>query len=309
MAPSANGWRDIAITQAGVITREQLAAVGVRPWAVAHRIATERWQKLSSTVVCTTTGPLSAEQRAWFAVLHGGTGALLGGLSAAAAAGLKKWDRDKVTVVVPYNSEVPPAVDGVIYVRSRRNLARMTSASSGVPRLILEPAILMFAASTDSDRTAQGVLAAAVQQRRTTPTDLIHWLDELKPLRRSKLLRDALREMAGGAQSLAEIDITRLCRTFRLRQPDRQIKRRDSEGRVRFTDCEWRLPDGRTLILEIDGLFHMDVDSWEDDLARQRALSAPDRTIVRCTSREVRDDPERIARDLRALGVPPAVAS
>jgi hypothetical protein len=135
---------------------------------------------------------------------------------------------------------------------------------------------------------------------------MARWLEDLAPLRRSAMLRQVLAEIAGGAQSVAEIDMKRLCRAFGLVPPVRQVKRRDSEGRIRFTDCEWRLPDGRTLVLEIDGAFHMDVESWEDDLARQRALSGRDRIIVRCTSREMRDGQERLARDLAALGVPRA---
>ena len=88
--------------------------------------------------------------------------------------------------------------------------------------------------------------------------------------------------------------------------PDRQVKRKDADGRSRFTDCEWRLADGRILVLEVDGSFHMEVEHWEDDLARQRALAASDRIIVRCTSRELRDDAGRVARDLVNLGVPRA---
>ena len=94
----------------------------------------------------------------------------------------------------------------------------------------------------------------------------------------------------------------RMCRRFGLALPDRQVKRRDSTGRLRFTDCEWRLPDGRTLVLEVDGGFHMDAEHWEDDIARQRGLTATDRLVIRCTSRELRDEPERVARDLRLLG-------
>lgn len=105
---------------------------------------------------------------------------------------------------------------------------------------------------------------------------------------------------------MAEIDVRRMCRTFGLVLPSRQVKRRDSGGRARFTDCEWGLADGRTLVLEVDGGFHMAVEHWEDDLARQRALTSSDRLIVRCTARELRDEPERVARDLRLLGVPAA---
>ena len=299
-------WRDVASTQAGLLTRQQAREMGVQRWSVAHRIATERWQELSPTVLATTTGAPSPEQLRWLAVLNAGPGALLGGLTAAEAAGLRNWSRDEVTVLVPYAHDVPRPIEGVVHHRSRRDLAAMRQRGAEPPRCRIEPAVLLFAAADRSERTAQGVLAAVVQQQLTTPEILAEWVDRLRPLRRAALFRRALLEIGGGAQSLAELDVTRMCRSHRLAQPRRQVKRRDADGRLRFTDCEWLLPDGRTLVLEVDGAFHMEVEHWEDDLARQRALAATDRLVVRCTSRELRDEPERIARDLRNLGVPRA---
>ncbi|WP_406035856.1 endonuclease domain-containing protein [Nocardioides sp. NBC_00163] len=271
-------------------------------WSVAHRIESERWQLLSPTVIATTTGELSDEQRIWHAVLHAGDGAMAGGLTAATLAGLKNWHRDEVTVLVPYARGRPSPLSDVRFVRIRRSLREVGSP----PRCRIEPAVLLFAAADRSERTAQGVLAAVVQQQLTSPEDLLEWLERLAPLRRAATLRRAIEDIGGGAQSLAEMDVKRMCRSFGLAKPTRQVKRRDADGRTRYTDCEWQLPDGRTLVLEVDGGFHMEAEHWEDDLARQRALAATDRIIVRCTARELRDEPERVARDLLALGVPAA---
>lgn len=125
----------------------------------------------------------------------------------------------------------------------------------------------------------------------------------MRPLRRARLFRAALAEIAGGADSLAELDLARLCRRAGLPRPRRQIRRQDSAGKIRFTDCEWLLPDGRTLVLEIDGAFHMDVRHWQDDLARHRRLSAQDRVIIRCTARELRENPDQVAADLKRHGL------
>ena len=62
--------------------------------------------------------------------------------------------------------------------------------------------------------------------------------------------------------------------------PDRQVRRRDASGRVRFTDAQWPLPDGRIVVLEVEGGFHMEV-----------------------TDREIKEAPGRIAASLRAVGV------
>lgn len=305
-APLTSSWRDLASTQGGLITREQLRLLGLRPWSVSHRVDTERWQLLTPTVIATFTGDLTREQLAWLGVLHGGPGSLVAGLTAAELAGLRNWHRDEVCVIVPYANDVPSPFPGLSFARSRRDLARMAAGPAGVPRCQIEPAILMWGARERSPRSGVGVLAAAVQQQLTTPARLSEWLMRLRPLRRAAIFSEALVEMSGGAQSAAELDVGRLCREFGLAPPTRQVARRDATGRVRYTDCEWKLSHGRTLVLEVDGSFHMDVDHWEDDIARQRALTTPDRIVIRCTSRELRDNRERVARDLRILGVPPA---
>ena len=94
-----------------------------------------------------------------------------------------------------------------------------------------------------------------------------------------------------------------MCRRHRLPEPTRQTPRLDAYGKRRFTDCEWALQDGRTIVLEVDGSFHMDAVAWAEDLARARALTAPGRTVLHCTALELRDDDSRVAADLGRLGV------
>lgn len=301
-----DGWRRLAEVQAGLLTRAQLASLGIDRWAVRHRVRVERWLELTPTVIATTNGSLDREQLMWLGVLHGGPAAMIGELTAAELSGLRNWHRDQVTVVVPHGADVGAGYPGVDFVRSRRLQEAQRRRQPGLPVSRIEPAVLGFAARQQSPRTAEGVLAAVVQQRLTSPALLLEWIDRMSPLRGAARFRAALAEIEGGAQSVAEIDVRRMCRTFGLALPRRQVKRRDASGRVRFTDCEWRLPDGRVLVLEVDGGFHMDVEHWEDDIARQRALTSPDRLVVRCTSRELRDDPGSVARDLKALGVPAA---
>lgn len=301
-----DAWRAVARRQAGLITRAQLNAVGVDRWAVRHRVTTERWVELTPTVIGTTTGELSRRQLMWLGVLHAGGDALIGELAAAELAGLRNWHRDHVAVLVPRGADLGAGAPGVEFVQTRRALRLLRRSSSTLPVARLEPAVLLFAARQRSTRTAEGVLAAVVQQQLTTPDAMLDWVEQLQPLRWAGRFRRTLREIAGGAHSVAELDVRRMCRAYGLALPRRQVKRRDSSGRVRFTDCEWVLADGRILVLEVDGSFHLDVEQWEDDLSRQRALSGTNRIIVRCTSRELRDDAGSVARDLLELGVPRA---
>lgn len=296
-------WRGLAADQAGLLARRQLLGLGIDRFRVRNQVRAERWAERSDLVVSTTTGLLSREQTMWLGVLHAGPGAIVGGLTAAELHGLKNWHRDDVTVLVPEDT-APEPVEGIRFVRTRRDLAAMRSPGGSLPVCRVEPAVLLFAGYQPSRRTAQGLLAATVQQQLTTPDQLGGWVARLRPLRFARLFRRALLDIAGGAQSLAEIDVARLCRRAGLARPLRQTKRRDATGTVRWTDCEWQLSNGHVLVLEVDGGFHMEVEHWEDDLARQRRLSSPGRTVVRCTSRELRDEPDRVARDLIALGVP-----
>jgi hypothetical protein len=112
-----------------------------------------------------------------------------------------------------------------------------------------------------------------------------------------------LEELAQGSQSVGELDLVRMCRREGLPPPDRQTPRRDASGRLRYTDAEWRLTDGTVVILEVDGGFHMEVEHWEDDISRERDLVATGAIVLRCTGRELRDEPPRVARSLRAVGV------
>jgi hypothetical protein len=216
--------------------------------------------------------------------------------------GLRNWHRDEITVLVDDELSFEP-LPGVRFFRTRRPLDGLRDRFSELPMCRIEPAALLFAAYARSPRTAEGLLAAVVRQRLTSPDRLLAELATMRPLRRAQRFRLMLDEVQGGATSLAELDIGRMCRRFGLPPPLRQVRRRDASGRVRFTDCEWLLPDGTLLVLEVDGGFHMDVEHWEDDIARQRALSRPGRIVVRCTAREARDVPEVVVRDLVALGL------
>ena len=298
-------WQQEAERRCGVLSERALRELAVPRAFVRNQLRAGRWAQRTHSTYTTTTGPLSREQRLWVAVEHAGPEALLGGLTAAEAHGLRNWARDEVTVLVPQELSFDE-VEGVRFFRTRRSLSLLRHPSHEPPACRIEPAVLLFAAHEPSRRTAMGAVAATVQQRLTTPERLLAWTRTLRPLRRAATIRQLLADVSGGSQSLAEIDVLRLCRSWGLAAPRRQRRRRDRSGRPRFTDCEWDLPDGRVLVLEIDGAFHLDVDTYTEDVRRQRRLTTARRTVVRCTAQEVRHDPLALLEDLIALGVPRA---
>ena len=294
---------DLIGAQAGMVARRQLNAAGRDADHVAAQVAARRWVVHTPRVLGTTTGALTWEQRCWMAVLHAGPRSLLGGLSAAEVDGMAGWHRDTVTVLVDDELAFEP-VEGVRFFRSRRPFELLRSTRAGIPRAQLEPALLLWGGYDAPLRAAHGSLAAAVQQRLSTPDRLLSWIETLHPLRRARGFRSTVGAIAGGAHSGAEIAVGRVCRQFGIRPPARQRRRTDRSGRVRWTDCEWDLPDGEVLVLEVDGSFHVEVMQWNADLKRARSLTTRKRIIVRCSAFELRHEPEDVARDLIALGVP-----
>jgi len=295
--------RDLIDEQAGVVARRQLLAQGIDRFRVRNQIAAGRWVELTPRVIGTTTGPLSLEQRRWLAVLHAGPRSMLGGLTAAEVHGLTGWGRDDITVLVDDELSFEP-VPGVHFFRSRRPFKLLLSPNPGIPRCRLEPGVLLWAGYDAQVRPAHGVLAAVVQQRLTTADRMIEWVDKLRPLRRAKPFKRTLSDAAGGSHSLSELDVRRMCRRFGMPPPHRQRKRVDRAGRRRWTDCEWDLADGQVLVLEVDGMFHMEVSQWNDDLRRARRITTRERIVVRCSAYELRHEMDEVARDLIALGVP-----
>jgi hypothetical protein len=295
-------WMDLAETQAGLLSHRQLRELGVSRGEIRNHVRVGRWAVRSSEVVSTTTGPLSREQALWLGVLHGGPTAMIGALSAAAVRGLRRWDRDEITVLVSNPLSFEP-LPGYRFFRTRRPY-KILLGTGDLPTCRLEPAVLMFAAHEPHLRTALGAVAATVQQRLTTAGALDTWLDRLTPLRRSRDLRSLLTDVSDGAHSMAEVDLRKACRTYGVQPPRSQRTRTDRRGRRRYTDAEWLLPDGRELVLEVDGAFHDDVMQATEDRVRNRRLTSERRVVVQCSAWEIRHEPWQVMEDLIALGVP-----
>ncbi|TCJ28070.1 hypothetical protein [Nocardioides jejuensis] len=295
-------WRAAAASQAGLLTRAQLSGLGYDERHVRHRLGSDRWQLITPIVVATFTGTLTRDQLMWAGVLHGGPRSAVGGIAALELHGIRNWTRPEISVVIPKSHKVE-RLDGVRYVETRRDFSGAHSPGFALPVLKVEPAALLFAAYERNRRTAEGLLAAVVQQRLATPASLREWIDLMQPLRRTHQFRQALDDFEGGSQSLGERDFVRICKRVGLPPPDRQTRRKDASGRWRYTDAEWHLPDGTVVMLEIDGGFHMEVEHWQDDMERARALARPGVIQFRCTTRELRDAPEILVQDLRRVGV------
>ncbi len=282
-----------------VVTRAQLAALDVGRDEVACHLRALRWRELSPTVVVTHRGPLTCEAQRWAAVLGSPARSVIGAWTALEVHGITGWYRESVHLVVPRGAE-PDRHRWLTVHESRRLRDDHVVEAAGLPVHTVARAAVDAAAWQRSWRTASGLMAAVVQQRSATTDDLFTMLDEVGRVRHRKVMRLALADVVGGADSLAEIDLARLCRAAGLPEPTRQAVRRDARGRRRFLDVEWLLAGGRRFVVEVDGVGHMERDRWYDDLLRDAEIGADARTVrIRLPAMAARYEPGRVVAIVR----------
>jgi hypothetical protein len=295
----------LARAQASAVTRGQLSRIGIDDDPVRFHLRGERWREVAPGVLVLHCGPLPLATLRWVALLAAGPCAALAAWTAIELQGVRGWSRPGVHIVVPRGRHVP-ALPGVVVHESRRHGPADIAEYDGIPTHRLERAAVDAASWSGQVRTACGLMAAVVQQRLSQPERLRVAVDEAGRIRFRKQLFWALVDIEGGAEALSEIDIARLCRDAGLPEPVRQRVRLDVHGRRRYLDAEWDLPDGGVLILEIDGIGHMDPTRWYDDLMREAELviDRPHR-VIRLPATAARLERARVQAVLaRALGRP-----
>jgi hypothetical protein len=179
--------------------------------------------------------------------------------------------------------------------------SRLTSADihpiRQPPRTRIARSLVDAAAWMPTDRGAEAVLAAGVQQQLVRAADLMAEVDCNERLRRRKLIRTALADIGGGAHALSELDFTRLVvRQFNLPEPDRQVPRRDGQGRRRWLDVSW---ERARLVVEIDGAAHVDALQYWDDMDRDNDLTLDHHHVLRFPAWVIRYRPHYVAVKIR----------
>jgi very-short-patch-repair endonuclease len=285
---------EVAGAQHGVVARRQLAAIGFGPSAIEMRLARGRLHRLHRGVYAVGHAVVTDRGRWMAAVLAAGRGAMLSHLSAAALLGLRSSAGLTADVTVPRELRSRPGL------RFHRCLlpAEEVTVEDGIP--VTTPARTLF--------DLAGVVPLAQLRRAVKEA-------EVKRLWGRLALPDLLERHPGrpGAAAIRAV----------IETPDRGVTRNDVEEALaalvrrarlpsplfntplrlgsRFVepDCMW--PEQR-VIVEVDGYeTHGPRDSFERDRSRDRALTAAGWLVIRVTWRQLRDEPEQIARDLRAV--------
>jgi hypothetical protein len=295
----------LARRQRGVATMEQLERLGLSRSQVRANIQGRRWTQVGHHSVLLQNRPADRVQVMWATTLD-----VEGPIALASHTALELWgfrsfakEAAGIHVVVPHGAKVAGLPSLVVH-ESRRFGEVDVRRTNGLPCTERARSAIDAAAWQPWPRFAMAMMAAAVQQRICHTDELEAALVTVGRVRHKAYLRLALRDIAGGAEALSEIDMAALCRRHRLRPPDRQVLRRDPSGRRRYLDCEWVLEDGTRVVLEIDGAHHLDVAHWEADIKRERKVVITRRIVLRATSAEMRLESLDVVKDLIAVGVP-----
>ena len=260
----------------GVASRDWLQRVGVGCDDIRSEVRSGRWVKHGLQTVGLHTGPLGLEGRRWRAVWEIGENvAALDGVSALQVAGLRGYAEDVLHVSVVHTCAVK-RVQGVLLHKVIRRVEDEVSAA-GIPRTRPPVAALRGAYWAVSDRQAALILLMAVQQRLTTPQELLSWSGRLQGRKRRRFVKLVLSDIAAGVQSLGELDFARMCRARGLPEPTRQAVIEGPRGRI-YLDVRW---DGYSLVVEIDGAQHREGLAVTDDNLRQNAVTLARNQVLR----------------------------
>jgi hypothetical protein len=293
------GLRQLAEEQSYVVRRTQLAALGVSRHHLRHQLGADRWSLLDSQVVLLHTGTPTTLQQRWAAVLQCGFTAVLGGLSALAQGGLRGWERDQCHVLVPVGVRPASPARAVLHTTSSLG-AHEIERSHGCPATVPARSTIDAARWARSAREASGIVLAAVQQGLATPDELTATLAGFRIVKQQKAITAAIEDAAGRHDSLAEADVARLVVRAGLTAPRPQVEVATPDG-GRWFDLAVDLPDGRLLLLEVDGMHHVDPSVRLKDAAKDAAAIAAGHQVLRIPVLGLRASEATIIRQLTSI--------
>lgn len=287
----------IAKRQYGLVSRDQLAEIGIGKSATSIRLHTGRLHQVHAGVYLVGHGLLSRQGRWMAAVLATGPQAVLSHWSAAALWMIRPSSRSAVDVTTPHKSR---SWDGV--QRHHKALpSDEVTVKDGIPVTTVPRTIFDLAATADVDVIAS-MLRESEHRNLWDRLSLPHLVERYPGRRGVKKVRLALRriteEPSGRKRSKLEERFAPFLRRHHLPFP--RFNDWILIGPKRYqVDCHW---PGTSQIVELDGWEgHGTRSAFRDDRARDRALRVAGYSVTRLTWNQLDDEPEQIAADLRTL--------
>ncbi len=280
----------LAGRQHGVVSRAQLAQLGLSRNAIRRRVERKRLARLYDNVFAVGHTALTPDSRRLAAVLACGPQALLSHRSAATLWGLLPYS-PQFEVTIPYPRKPRP---GLLLHRSRAIHPEDRATLRAIPVTSPARTLVDLAEVLDERRLASAVHEAEV--RRVFDLDALERTLARLPGRRGtprlERVLAAYRPDPRFTRSAAERHFAALCERQRLPNPQTNLWIGGCE-----IDAYW--PDAR-LAVEIDGRTHRTRRAFQEDRRRDRHLATLGVQVVRVTAIDLEDE-GRLADQLREI--------
>jgi hypothetical protein len=286
----------LAKRQHGVVTRRQLAQLGVGRRSIDHRLATGRLRRLfpgGRSAYAVGHEALSLQAHALAGVIAAGPGGAASHWTKLALHTLIEKPRPLIHVTAPE----PRRPRKGLFIHRAMIPPDELEITDGIPSLSLPRTFLDLSADLD-DRPLRTLLKRAEFRGLVSGEGIVEILERYPRRRGRKCLARIARGYAlaaGRTASPLEDDFLEFCGQRGIPIPESNVSLWIA-GRYFVIDCLWR--DAR-LAVELDGrTAHERRLAFEDDRARDRALTVAGWRPVRVTSAQLRFGAAELERDL-----------
>jgi hypothetical protein len=281
-------------TQRGVLSRAQVFGLGVTAHGLQHRLRPGGpWQRLLPGVYLTATGQPTREQRQIAAMLYAGPSSVITGPAALRNHGIRGPETEIVDMLVPPGRQ--RASRDLVAIHRTWRIPREWLADGPLRFALAARAVADTVRDLDTLSDARATVGSAVQKGRCT---IKHLADELAagPIRGSARLRAVLAEVADGVRSAAEGDFHVLIKASDLPRPMYNARLFLDGVLLAVVDAWW--PEA-SVAVEIDSReWHFEPSAWQATMRRQARLTAAGIYVIPVSPKQVRDEPDRIIRDI-----------
>ena len=283
----------LAARQHGVVARAQLMALGLGRGAIDRRVRRRRLHLIQRGVFAVGHTVPSREATWIAAVLAAGPGAVLSHRSAAALWRIRDTSRADIEVSAARQRRRRAGLEPHHIVLARDEVTEQ----GGIPVTTPARTLLDLAEVLTSSQQLERAVHEAEYRRLTSPLSLDALLARHGGRRGTAALREILaRGRLGETMTKSELEDRFLAFLDAHHLPRPRTNQRLGPIEV---DCVW--PDAR-LVVELDGhAAHATRRAFEQDRARDRALQAQGWRVARITWRQLNEDGETIATQLRSL--------
>jgi very-short-patch-repair endonuclease/predicted transcriptional regulator of viral defense system len=283
---------ELAERQHGVIARKQLLRIGFTPKAITVRLRTGRLHPIHRGVYAVGHKRISLDGRRMAAVLACGDGAAMSHRDGAATHGMRQCNRRVFEVTVPRKQRARPGIQ----LHCALLPADEVTTVRGIP-VTTVPRTLLDLAAVCPRREVEKAMKEAEVARLWDRLSLPRLTARYPHHRGAATIRAILESLAAGDEITKEEIVSLFLRLI----DGANIPRPALNQWVGKHECDCVWPRQRVMV-ELDGYaVHGTRSNFETDRERDRFLHARGWLVIRVTWRQLRDDPEGVVRDLRAV--------